>query len=316
MTIEVYKLLDMGLLCWLLRLAWTAGILPILIAFIPSSSLHSFRKIIYGFAQRGKIMQSSSTRFTVPQKFFSHFYVVAVLWTTLLLVVTWCYAYHLRSTNQQSKLWHSVFLLFLMEAQVLRRLFETICIFKYSPSARMHIFGYLTGIYFYTAAPLSLCCTSAPEVFRFATNWIEEFIVKGKNQMTITKFNEWGMINPLIRQRWYTWIGAGLFSWGWVHQRRCHAILGMLRENKTQAEAYVVPEGDWFNYVSSPHYLAEIVIYGGLLVASGCTDLTIWLLFAFVVANLSLAAAETHKWYLRKFEDYPRHRLAIIPFVY
>ncbi|XP_074324052.1 polyprenal reductase 2-like isoform X1 [Apium graveolens] len=313
--IEVNKLAEMGTLSGFLRLGWAAGIFPILIAMIPSSSLHSFRQIISGYAQRGKIMQSSSTRFTVPQKFFGHFYVVAVVWTTLLLVVTWCYANQLRSTNLQSKVWQSVFLLLLMDAQVLRRLFETIFIFKYSPSARMHIFGYLTGLFFYTAAPLSLCCTS-PEVFKFATNWIEEFIVKGKNQMPSTKFNEWGIIIPLIRQRWYTWIGAGLFSWGWVHQRRCHAILGMLRENKTQAEAYVVPEGDWFNYVSSPHYLAEIVIYGGLLVASGCTDFTIWLLFAFVVANLSLAAAETHRWYLQKFDDYPSHRLAIIPFVY
>lgn len=310
------KLMEMGLLCGLLRVAWTAGIFPILLALIPSSSLHSFRQIVSGFAQRGKIMHSSSTRFTVPQKFFSHFYVIAVLWTTLLLVVTWCSAYHLRSANQRSKLWQSVFLLLLMEAQVLRRLFETIYIFKYSPSAQMHFFGYLTGLYFYTAAPLSLCCTTAPEVLKFATNWIQEFIVNGKNQMTITKVNAWGILIPLIRQRWYTWIGAGLFSWGWVHQRRCHAILGMLRENKAQAEAYLVPEGDWFNYVSSPHYLAEIVIYGGLLVASGCTDLTIWLLFAFVVANLSLAAAETHRWYLRKFENYPSHRLAIVPFVY
>lgn len=86
------------------------------------------------------------------------------------------------------------------------------------------IFVIFFHISFYTAAPLSLCCTS-PEVFKFATNLIEEIIVKGKNQMPSTKFNEWGIIIPLIRQRWYTWIGAGLFSWGWVHQRRCHAIL-------------------------------------------------------------------------------------------
>lgn len=84
---------------------------------------------------------------------------------------------------------------------------------------------YLCYISFYTAAPLSLCCTFAPEVFKFATNWIEEFIVKGKNQIAITKFNAWEIVVPLITQSWYTWIGAGLFFWGWEHQRRCHAIL-------------------------------------------------------------------------------------------
>ncbi|KAF9623412.1 hypothetical protein IFM89_002996 [Coptis chinensis] len=40
--------------------------------------------------------------------------------------------------------------------------------------------------------------------------------------------------------------------------------------------------GNWFEIVSCPHYLAEIVIYAGLLVASGGSDPTIWLLFGFV----------------------------------
>lgn len=54
--------------------------------------------------------------------------------------------FHSRSTNQQYEVWQSVFLLLVMEAQVVRRLFETIYIFKYSPSAQMHILGYLTGL--------------------------------------------------------------------------------------------------------------------------------------------------------------------------
>ncbi|KAL8509102.1 hypothetical protein ACS0TY_016337 [Phlomoides rotata] len=55
---------------------------------------------------------------------------------------------------------------------------------------------------------------------------------------------------------------------------------------------------------SSPHYLAEIVIYGGLVIATGFSDITIWLVFGFVVANLTSAAAETQKWYfLRKLKE-------------
>ncbi|KAL0323544.1 UNVERIFIED_CONTAM: Glutamine synthetase, chloroplastic [Sesamum angustifolium] len=87
-----------------------------------------------------------------------------------------------------------------------------------------------------------------------------------------------------------------LFSWGWIHQRRCHAILGSLRDNDEKVDDYAIPRGDWFEYVSSPHYLAEIVIYGGLVVASGFSDITIWLLFGFVVANLVFAAAETQRY--------------------
>ncbi|KAL6981189.1 Polyprenol reductase 2 [Sarracenia purpurea var. burkii] len=289
----------------------------------------------------------SSPKFTVPQRLFCHFYVLAVVWTTFLLCATWLYAYnmaplvslplqystiashltggshtfslhksHSASAKQRYRAWLSVFLLLLMEVQALRRLIETIYVFKYSPSARMHILGYLTGIFFYTAAPLSLCCTFASEAFIFAANQVAEFIVKGKNQISNTEFDWWGFTSPLTKLRWYSWIGMTIFFWGWIHQRRCHAILGSLRENAEQARDYVIPYGDWFDYVSSPHYLAEIVIYGGLMVASGGEDLTIWLLFVFVVANLVFAAAETQRWYLHKFENYPRNRFTIIPFVY
>lgn len=329
----------------LLRAAWICGTLPILIALIPSSRLNSYKELLLGFAKRGKILQTSSHKYTVPQRFFCHFYVVAVVWTTLLIVATWFYAYRMApsiseplvystiashltggshifslhrsrsATEYRYMAWRSLFLLLLMEAQVLRRLFETIYVFKYSPSARMHIFGYLTGLFFYTAAPLSLCCTNAPEVFKFAANRVLEFIVKGKDRMKVTEFDLRGLVNPLIGLKWYAWIGAAIFFWGWIHQHRCHVILGSLREN-TEVEDYVIPHGDWFDLVSSPHYLAEIVIYAGLVVASGGGDLTIWLLLAFVVANLVFAAAETQRWYLRKFDNYPSDRSAVIPYVY
>ncbi|CAI9102824.1 OLC1v1001169C1 [Oldenlandia corymbosa var. corymbosa] len=155
----------------LLRVAWIRGTLPILIASIPSSKLNWFHDLLSGFAKRGKTLQSSSSRF------LGHFYVLAVIWTTTLLVATWVYAYSVtplvsepmqfssitsyltggsqsfwlhesRSMKLEKRrgVWLSVFLLLLMEAQVLRRLYETIYVFKYSPSARMHIFGYITGL--------------------------------------------------------------------------------------------------------------------------------------------------------------------------
>ena len=118
-------------------------------------------------------------RFTVPQKFFLHFYVVGAVVTTSLLLAIWFYAYmkmtplmpeassystiasHLvggsnsfslanfwssRPMEHKYRVWRTVFVLILMEIQVLRRLYETEHVFHYSPSARMHIIGYLTGI--------------------------------------------------------------------------------------------------------------------------------------------------------------------------
>ncbi|KAF8012566.1 hypothetical protein BT93_I0663 [Corymbia citriodora subsp. variegata] len=338
--------MEMGLV-GLLRAAWVAGILPLLVASLPLPGLGRFHEAVMGFAKRGKIMQSSPCKFTVPQRFFTHFYVLAVLWTGLLLAATWLYAYEMapiasepflyssiasyltggshlftlhrsRSTPLKYRymVWKSVFLLLLMEIQVLRRLYENIYFFNYSPSARMHIFAYLTGLFFYTAAPLSLCSIFAMEVYEFSANLLSEFIVRGKDQMASSEFDLWEFVNPLMKLGWRHWIGAIIFFWGSIHQHQCHRILGSLRELREESGEYVIPYGDWFERVSCPHYLAEIVIYAGLLVASGGSDLTIWLLFGFVVANLVFAAAETHRWYHIKFDNYPWDRFAIIPLIY
>ncbi|KAG6383542.1 hypothetical protein SASPL_145041 [Salvia splendens] len=331
----------------LLRAAWISCTLPLLAAFIPSPQFSAFRRFLLLLAGRGKIMDSSSTKFSVPQRYFCHFYIVGFIWTTFLLVATWIYAYkmapvvsesslysviasHLTGVSQEFSfrnshssmgeykygIWNSVFLLLLMEAQVLRRLIESIYVFKYSPSARMHIAGYLTGLFFYTAAPLSLCCTYSVEVFKLVANLLAEFIVKGKDRMQVTEPSFREYVYPLLQLKWYAWIGAAFFFWGWIHQYRCHAILGSIRENGNKVNEYAIPECDWFEYVSSPHYLAESVIYGGLVIASRFSDITTWLVFVFTVANLSLAAGETHRWYVRKFDKYPRNRCAIIPFIY
>ncbi|XP_074313289.1 polyprenal reductase 2-like isoform X2 [Silene latifolia] len=327
----------------LLRLAWLAGILPILIACLPFTGFNFIHHILLVSAGRGKITQSSSrfSKLTVPQKCFSHFYVWAVLWTSLLLLTTWAYAHKLGSLVFEStsysgitgfliggsnifsienplatspehnyNVWRSVLLLLLMEIQVIWRLYESLYVFTYSSTARMHVFGYLTGLFFYTAAPLSLCCDVAPEVFTYAENLLAEFIVKGKSHMPHSDFQLMEYLGPLVKLGWCQWVGVVIFFWGWLHQRRCHIILGNLREVKEQADDYQIPHGDWFEMVSSPHYFAEMVIYAGLLVASGGLDLTVWLLFAFVVTNLTFAAMETHRWYHRKFDNYPCNRYA------
>ncbi|XP_014524320.1 polyprenol reductase 2 isoform X1 [Vigna radiata var. radiata] len=329
------------LLVQFLRASWLAATLPIVIASFSIPSLSFLRRTLLGLAGRGKIMQSSSQKFTIPQRLFFHFYLVAFLWTTLLLVATWAYAYRMvpvvaepfsystitsfltggstirtdsHKLRQGYAAWESVSLLLLMAFHVLRRLYETIHVFDYSPSARMHVIGYLTGLFFYIAAPLSLCGDCAVEVFNFVANLVTEFIVKGKNQMQVTELDIWQVLTPLIRLGWKHWIAVAVFLWGWIHQYHCHKILGSLRHS-TDAEEYVIPHGDWFEIVSSPHYLSEIVIYASFVVATGGSNLTIWLLFAFVVANLSFAAVETHKWYRQKFKDYPSNRFAIIPFL-
>lgn len=335
----------------LLRVSWIVGIGSILIASIPLRPFASFHKLIMGFARRGKLMNYSSAfkpRFSVPQSYFLHFYLVGVIWTTFLLLCTMFFAStttlplqseSLRYSSVASQLagsadslsfakpfstlakhnqqaWKNVFVLLLMEAHVLRRLYETVYVFNYSPSARMHVLGYLSGLFFYVAAPLSVCSLCAPEVSSYVITQAVHSVLRQRARIADIelKFFEYG--NSLLTLGCWQWIGALVFTWGWIHQLRCHKILGSLRTGKQEeTNEYAIPYGDWFEIVSCPHYLAEIVIYAGILIATGCSDLTVWLLFGYVVANLTFAATEMHRWYLQKFDGYPRSRWSIIPFV-
>lgn len=335
----------------LLRVSWLVGIGAILIASIPFRPLASFHRLIMGFARRGKLMNYSSAsrpRFSVPQSYFLHFYLVGVFWTMFLLVCTLFFACtttlplsseSLRYSSVASQLagtsdslsfakpfstlvkhsqqaWKTVFVLLLMEAQVLRRLYETVYVFNYSSSARMHVLGYLCGFFFYLAAPLSMCSLCVPEVSSYIITQAVLSVLRQRAHIADIelKFLEYG--NSLLKLGWWQWTGALVFMWGWIHQLRCHKILGSLRTgNQEETNEYAIPYGDWFEIVSCPHYLAEIVIYAGILIATEASDLTVWLLFGYVVANLTFAATEMHKWYLHKFDSYPRSRWSIIPFV-
>lgn len=80
-------------------------------------------------------------------------------------------------------------------------------------------------------------------------------------------------------------------------------------------DGYVIPSGGMFEVVSCPHYLGEVVIYLGLaLVCWPAVKPMLMLLW--VVVNLVLAAGATQDWYTSYFNDYPKHRKALIPFVY
>ena len=68
---------------------------------------------------------------------------------------------------------------------------------------------------------------------------------------------------------------------------------------------YTVPRGDWFELVSCPHYLAEILVYVSFAVISGGVRAGHSALLLSVVVNLGWTARQTHGWYKEKFEDYP-----------
>ena len=118
---------------------------------------------------------------------------------------------------------------------------------------------------------------------------------------------------------WYHIVGLSLFVWASVHQHRCHKILANLRTRRNNSDhSYHLPKGDWFEYVSCPHYLAEVLIYMALLVFFVARDWRTnwWLVVAFTTSTLLISARQVHLWYKLKFEDHPTCWKIIIPGLY
>jgi hypothetical protein len=77
-----------------------------------------------------------------------------------------------------------------------------------------------------------------------------------------------------------------------------------------------LPKPSIYPQVVCPHYLAEVVIYLGLFLASGAQNLTVLTMWVWVLLNLGVTARKNREWYLAKFEDFPRQRAAMIPGVW
>ena len=133
-------------------------------------------------------------------------------------------------------------------------------------------------------------------------------------------------------------IGLTVFFLGFILQFEAHVHLASGRSTPGSSGSYFVPHAGLFRLVSSPHYLAEMILYLGTgpfpPVFCWCGDnklsLSCWFtgivisldfattslfVYAWVVANLTTTALGTHSWYRKTFPNYPRHRRALIPWI-
>lgn len=106
-------------------------------------------------------------------------------------------------------------------------------------------------------------------------------------------------------------IGSLLFITGYIINKVSDHTLITLRKKNPQA--YSIPYGGVYRWVSCPNYLGEIITWLGFACAAwSIAGLT----FAVMTAsNLIIRALENHQWYIDKFPDYPKDRKAIIPFI-
>ncbi|XP_044516911.1 3-oxo-5-alpha-steroid 4-dehydrogenase 2 [Gracilinanus agilis] len=89
----------------------------------------------------------------------------------------------------------------------------------------------------------------------------------------------------------------------------------LLRQLRKPGEiSYKIPQGGLFTYISGANYFGEIVEWIGYAMATWSFP---GLAFAFFSSCfLGKRAYHHHRFYLKKFQDYPKSRKALIPFIF
>lgn len=106
-------------------------------------------------------------------------------------------------------------------------------------------------------------------------------------------------------------IGSVMFFTGMMINIHSDTILRNLR--KPGETGYKIPCGGMFNYVSGANFFGEMLEWIGFGIA--CWSLQAISFSFFTCCAISPRALQHHKYYLEKFEDYPKSRKAIIPFL-
>lgn len=116
--------------------------------------------------------------------------------------------------------------------------------------------------------------------------------------------SEWMLSIPFI-------IGSTLFVIGFMLNVRSDNRLIRLR--KVGEKEYKIPTGGLFDYISCPNIFGEIIEWSGWAILTWSLPTLSFLIWS--VANLLPRALDHHKWYNANFENYPKERKAIFPFL-
>ncbi|NXM83955.1 PORED reductase, partial [Oenanthe oenanthe] len=267
----------------------------------------------YGKTKRGS--ERLPAWLQVPKRWFTHFYVVSVLWNGFLLIClfraeflgeslpSWIQNMHhalgrdsqRKDTGKYSRYYNhfsALLVLLLLWLHSCRRLAECLWTSVFS-SGVIHIVQYCFGLGYYIAVGTTVLC-------QVPTN--------GRNGKKLS-----------VQICWYHIIGVMMYIWASLHQHRCLAILANLRKSrsgKVVSLSHSVPFGDWFESVSCPHYFAELLIYISMAITLGIHNVTWWCVVMYVLFNQALAAVLCHEFYQKNFSSYPKHRKAFIPLVF
>ncbi|GFO14335.1 3-oxo-5-alpha-steroid 4-dehydrogenase 1 [Plakobranchus ocellatus] len=105
--------------------------------------------------------------------------------------------------------------------------------------------------------------------------------------------------------------GIAVFFTGMLINIHSDHVLRNLR--KPGETTYKIPYGGMFNYVSGANFLGEIIEWTGFTILNWTFPTVIFAFFT--VTNIGPRAVHHHTWYKEKFDDYPKNRKALIPFI-
>ena len=104
-------------------------------------------------------------------------------------------------------------------------------------------------------------------------------------------------------------LGTVVFIAGFVLHVHSDGIIRKLRAPGDTA--YKIPRGGMFRWVSSPHYLGEIIQWTGWAILTWSLAGVAFALFT--LCNLAPRAISNHRWYRERFAEYPIERRVLFP---
>lgn len=107
-------------------------------------------------------------------------------------------------------------------------------------------------------------------------------------------------------------LGVIVFVSGYYINKKADRMLRHLRKYGDR-DGYSIPRGWLYEKISCPNYFGELVTWTGWAIATWSWAGAIFVLLT--AANLVPRAITNHRWYHEKFEDYPKDRKIIIPYV-
>jgi hypothetical protein len=283
-------------------------------------------------------------RYQVNKIWFTSYYAFGLLWASLVFL-------NERGRRVSDLSFELALLWILLLLHLARRLVECLCIHVWS-SSTMNITAFFMGMIYYCFLPYVFIPLNHMVQRASYQDYISLNIPLQGTETRFLRYSPFPFGNT-VRRRWMVMFAVVLIIWGQYEQYKHHAVLAELRKNGTEKgvaprsayrSKYRLPQGRWFYFVSSPHYLSEIIVYVGLITLLKCSSsqnlqesfnsvpspvryidhdgplpsytLKILLyssssgfkacaLMSWIVTNLSISAHRNHKWYQHEFINYP-----------